>query len=660
MTKKRKSQSTGLPAFVGQQDYRKLKAECLKNKQKFVDLAFPPENSSLFLDAERSSDIIWKRPGDLVSDPKLFVEGASPNDVTQGILGNCWFVSACSALTHNLALLEQVIPDADDQEWDPKNSYCGIFRFRFWRFGKWDLVSDPKLFVEGASPNDVTQGILGNCWFVSACSALTHNLALLEQVIPDADDQEWDPKNSYCGIFRFRFWRFGKWVEIVIDDLLPTKDGKLLFARSKTKNEFWSALLEKAFAKLYGCYENLVGGQLSDALQDVSGGVAETINVRKFLGDDPKDKDERLFKAIQGAFDQHALIVAAIAAKNKEEIEKSLRCGLVKGHAYAVTMVRYIELDAKKKSTLSNLFGTKEDRLPMIRLQNPWGEKEWNGPWSDNDVRWEQVTATQKQELGMTVDEDGEFWMPWEEFVKYFTDISVCQLFNTGCSTAMGVFHEDFETARAVCDDRHPRDESRVQPQVPYPSANESDRDLGLHQCQIRLLASEGRPAWPAEYMLRIYTPKESNPGLLIHDAPPAGLFSCSRMTNVTRLKILEAEFHNPLRDSNLYCQITSEGEKVRTTPQKPSQTVQWNEPFVFHRQTHRQKYLIEICQEGRKKPRTIGKCLLTCLIDNDSRTCVLDIQATDSTIKSNSNLAKTRLGTFRVEISSYDDPMYL
>ena len=35
--------------------------------------------------------------------------------------------------------------------------------------------------------------------------------------------------------------------------------------------------------RLYGCYENLVGGHLSDALQDVSGGVAETISVGKFL-----------------------------------------------------------------------------------------------------------------------------------------------------------------------------------------------------------------------------------------------------------------------------------------------------------------------------------------------------------------------------------------
>ena len=40
------------------------------------------------------------------------------------------------------------------------------------------------------------------------------------------------------------------------------------------------------------------------------------------------------------------------------------------------------------------------------------------------------------------VEEDGDFWMPWESFTQYFTDISVCQLFNTSLFTLSKRYHE--------------------------------------------------------------------------------------------------------------------------------------------------------------------------------------------------------------------------
>ena len=85
-----------------------------------------------------------------------------------------------------------------------------------------------------------------NCWFVAAVASVTDAKELFDAVCPS--DQGFD-EPTYCGMFRFNFWRFGEWIEVIIDDFLPTHNGKLYYARSSDPEEFWSALLEKAYAK---------------------------------------------------------------------------------------------------------------------------------------------------------------------------------------------------------------------------------------------------------------------------------------------------------------------------------------------------------------------------------------------------------------------------
>ncbi|XP_070685758.1 calpain-5a [Pempheris klunzingeri] len=290
-----------------------------------------------------------------------------------------------------------------------------------------ELCSDPHLFVDGISAHDLHQGQLGNCWFVAACSSLASREALWQKVIPDWKDQEWDAEKpeTYAGIFHFRFWRFGDWVDVVIDDRLPTVNGELVYCHSNDKNEFWSALVEKAYVKMCGCYEALDGGNTADALVDFTGGVSEPMDLTENGFKEDEEKRNELFERVLKVHSRGGLISCSIRATSAAEMEARLDCGLVKGHAYAVTDVRRVRLG----HGLLSYF--KSDKLTMIRMRNPWGQREWNGPWSDSSEEWKRVSKSERLRMGVTVEDDGEFWMTFDDFMANFTDLILCRLINT-------------------------------------------------------------------------------------------------------------------------------------------------------------------------------------------------------------------------------------
>ncbi|CAH1730885.1 unnamed protein product [Aphis gossypii] len=271
-----------------------------------------------------------------------------------------------------------------------------------WRRPK-EIVDDPQFFVDGASRFDVKQGLLGNCWLLAAMANLTLNKKLFNRVVPY--DQGFYIK--YAGIFHFRFWQYGRWVEVVVDDRLPTSEGKLIFLQSAKNNEFWSALLEKAYAKFHGSYEALDGGLSMTAMGDFTGGVSEIYDLN--------DAPSNLFTTMQNSIQRQALMCCSITKLKSDGSEKRLQAP----HAYSITKVTCFLM----KNTNGN-----SSTIYLIRLRNPWGRTEWNGSWCDKSNEWLCMTQKIKQSLGLVIDDDGEFWMSFEDVVKYFSILEICNL----------------------------------------------------------------------------------------------------------------------------------------------------------------------------------------------------------------------------------------
>ncbi|XP_053174013.1 calpain-2 catalytic subunit-like [Scomber japonicus] len=265
-----------------------------------------------------------------------------------------------------------------------------------------DLCWSPKFIMGEADRTDICQGELGDCWLLAAISSLTLNLEILKRVVPKGQSYDLE----YAGIFHFQLWQYGQWVDVVVDDHLPTRNGKLLFVHSAGGQDFWSALLEKAYAKVNGSYEALSEGRTIEAFEDFTGGIAECYDLNV---DQPF-----LFPTIRKALYLGSLLSCSINSSNSTEMDRLTSLKLVQGHAYSITAADRVHYNGSV--------------VELVRIRNPWGEMEWKGPWGSKSKEWNNLDLAPEYKQLNNPDENGEFWMSYVDFKRYFSGLNICNL----------------------------------------------------------------------------------------------------------------------------------------------------------------------------------------------------------------------------------------
>ena len=225
----------------------------------------------------------------------------------------------------------------------------------------------------------------------------------------------WAKTSRGRGIYTVKFNKNGHWLYVHVDDRIPcNRSGDPYFSCSSDPQESWVMVLEKAYAKLHGCYESLRGGHVEYSLQDCTGLASLRLRLT-----DPRFASEVESGAMWQKVKEYQNDGQLMGfSRSKATDPRAHEGGLLGGHVYPV--VEVCELHADATADLEAL------DVQLVRIVDRWGIEGggWKGDWSTGSALWDDYPDIKKI-VDKKGDVRGGFWISWKDLVKNLNQIFV-------------------------------------------------------------------------------------------------------------------------------------------------------------------------------------------------------------------------------------------
>ena len=341
---------------------------------------------------------------------------------------------------------------------------------------------------------------LADTWLAAAVGMVCTRPDLVQQLLQHSE--------AGAGLHALRLFKDGAWTSVAVDDLVPchgrsVKAQQPAYSSSEQPGAGPLSLVQKALAKLYGCYEQLNTGRVGWALEDLTGGVSDCIYLRDGVASafDGTLKQPQLqaiqeitegtmYTRLAGLLEQGHL--AGATYKHKYAAEGEAPAMACEGETPAHLV--YPLLECKQL----------EDGGQFVRLRNPYAKMpdgkaapEWRGAWGNAAADWQDNPGVATQLGGRP--RDGSFWMEFNDFYRGFNKVHVCRLAPAPAWQVQRVAGE--WTAETAGGDLNsfPGSRWRTNPQYRLRVSQDTNAVIAVSQPDAQLDKNEASDSYPHE-----------------------------------------------------------------------------------------------------------------------------------------------------------------